>query len=120
MGVFCACRLSRYVISKRRHPVGAASEVRRKPAATPTAAMALKKSRRCIRNALRSRMLIGNRPETARADALSNRGIGKDTHGGPAIDRDDTAVLLRTAAEMGWSALSNGLILDAAEAAGFH
>src|SRR3954466_2286247 len=27
---------------------------------------------------------------------------------------------IRTAAEMGWSALSNGLILDAAEAAGFH
>jgi predicted nuclease of predicted toxin-antitoxin system len=27
---------------------------------------------------------------------------------------------IRTAVEMGWSALSNGLILDAAEAAGFH
>src|SRR3954462_358 len=27
---------------------------------------------------------------------------------------------IHTAAEMGWSALSNGLILDAAEAAGFH
>ena len=27
---------------------------------------------------------------------------------------------IRTAAEMGWSALSNGLILDAAETAGFH
>lgn len=27
---------------------------------------------------------------------------------------------IRTAAEMGWSALSNGLILDAAEAAGFR
>jgi len=39
-------------------------------------------------------MLIGHRPETARADALSNRGIGKDAHGGPAIERDDTAVLL--------------------------
>jgi hypothetical protein len=39
-------------------------------------------------------MLISNRPETARADALSNRGIGKDAHGGPAIERDDTAVLL--------------------------
>ena len=39
-------------------------------------------------------MPIGSRPETARADALSNRGIGEDAHGDPAIKRDDMVHLL--------------------------
>ena len=38
-------------------------------------------------------MLIGSGPETACADALSNRGSEEDAHGDLAIELDDTVYL---------------------------